>query len=192
MKNNFQKLELILLLIFLPLGMFAQSLGPQSSAYHSVGLNADGTVYSWGNNDYGQLGDNSTTQRETPVKVLKGAYSGTTYLGDNADNKIIAVALGQYHSIALAEDGTVYSWGQNNYGQLGDGTEDINRLTPVKVLKGAYSEGTTYLGDNINNKITAVALGYYHSIALAVDGTVYSWGRNHYGQLGDGTKDINR
>ncbi len=115
--------------------------------------------------------------------MLKGAYSGTTYLGDNVvSNKIIAVALGESHSIALAADGTVYSWGLNNFGQLGNGPTG-QETTPVKVLKGEYG-GTTYLGDDSNNKITAVALGYYHSIALAEDGTVYSWGFNGSGQLG--------
>ncbi len=153
--------------------------------FHSIALTEDGTVYSWGYNWYGQLGDNSTTNSSIPVKVLKGAYSeGTTYLGDNSSNKIIAVALGERHSIALAEDGTVYSWGRNEYGQLGDNT-NTQRNAPVKVLKGAYSEGTTYLGDNSSNKIIAVALGGYHSIALAADGTMYSWGYNDHGQLGN-------
>ncbi len=118
--------------------------------------------------------------------MLKGAYSGTTYLGDNgSNNKITAVALGGYHSIALAADGTVYSWGRNNNGQLGNNTT-AHRTTPVQVLKGEYS-GTTHLGDDTNNKITAVALGSYHSIALAADGTLYSWGYNFWGQLGDNT-----
>ena len=65
--------------------------------------------------------------------VYKGAYSGTDYLGDESNNKIIAVTLGAAHSIALAQDGTVYTWGSNNYGQLGDNT-DANRYTPIKVL----------------------------------------------------------
>jgi len=166
-------------------GLNAQALGPQPLAYHSVGLHIDGTVYTWGNNSNGQLGDNTTTRRETPGKVLKGAYSGTTYLGDDNNNKITAVALGNSHSIALAADGTVYSWGNNGCGQLGDNSS-TQRETPVRVLKGAYS-GTTYLGDDSNNKITAVALGYVHSIALAADGTVYSWGCNSHGRLGDNT-----
>ncbi|MEA2077555.1 MAG: T9SS type A sorting domain-containing protein [Candidatus Marinimicrobia bacterium] len=160
--------------------------------YYSLALAADGTVYSWGCNDDGQLGNNSTTQSNVPIKVLKGVYSeGTAYLGDNSSNKMTAIALGKSHSIALAADGTLYSWGRNDDGQLGDGTEDIDRLTPIKVLKGAYSEGTTYLGDNSGNKITAVALGQAHSIALATDGTVYAWGCNGNGRLGDNTQ-INR
>ncbi|MBN2412086.1 T9SS type A sorting domain-containing protein [candidate division KSB1 bacterium] len=166
-------------------GLNAQALGPQPLAYHSVGLHIDGTVYTWGNNSNGQLGDNTTTQQETPVKVLKGTYSGTTYLGDENNNKITAVALGNSFSIALAADGTVYCWGNNGCGQLGDNSSTQSE-TPVRVLKGAYN-GTTYLGDDSNNKITAVSLGYVHSIALAADGTVYSWGCNSHGRLGDNT-----
>ncbi len=176
---------ILLLTALLPVEALAQALGPQPIANHTVGLHADGTVYTWGKNNYGQLGDSTTTERHTPVKVKKGEYSGTTYLGDDSNNKITAVALGEYYSIALATDGTVYTWGFNAVGNLGDGSTDDSH-TPVKVLKGAYS-GTTYLGDDSNNKITAVALGEYYSVALAADGTVYTWGNNSNGQLGDGT-----
>jgi len=160
-----------------------QALGPQPIAFHTGALHADGSVYTWGSNDDGQLGDNSTTQRNTPVKVLRGAYSGTTYLGDDPSNKIIAIASGYIHSIALAADGSVYTWGDNFSGKLGNNSITDSYI-PVKVLKGEYS-GTTYLGDNSSNKIIAIALGYYHSIALAADGSVYTWGYNGYGQLGD-------
>ncbi|HJL51102.1 MAG TPA: fibronectin type III domain-containing protein, partial [Arenicellales bacterium] len=150
--------------------------------YHSLALATDGTVYAWGLNNEGQLGDNSTTNRSTPVKVLDGAYSGTTYLGDDSDNKITAISAGS-HSVALAADGTVYAWGSNNEGQLGDNSTTA-RATPVKVQDGTYS-GTTYLGDDSDNKIIAISAGMYHSVALATDGTVYAWGRNDEGQLGN-------
>jgi len=144
-------------------------------------LKSDGTVYACGSNGVGELGDGTTTQRNVPVEVLKGDYPGTTYLGDDPGNKIIAIAEGNTYSIALAQDGTVYAWGSNRYGQLGnDSTADSH--IPVKVLEGAYS-GTTYLGDNSSNKIISIACGYYHSIALAQDGTVYAWGYNYFGQL---------
>ena len=151
----------------------------------SIALAADGSVYAFGLNNYGQLGDNTTTDRATPIQVLKGAYSGTTYLGDNANNPIISFMAGENHNIALAADGSVYAFGRNNYGQLGDNTT-TNRATPINVLKGAYS-GTTYLGDNVNNPIISFAGGYKHNIAIAADGSVYAFGYNGYGQLGDNT-----
>ena len=113
---------LIILFYFLYTEIASQSLGPQPAAFHTVGLHVDGTVYIWGRNNSGQLGINTTPASElTPVKVLRGEYSGTTYLGDDPANKITAVALGLYHSTALAEDGMVYTWGENSYGQLGNG-----------------------------------------------------------------------
>jgi alpha-tubulin suppressor-like RCC1 family protein len=152
---------------------------------HTLTVGSDGIVYAVGPNDYGQLGDNTTTRRTTPVKVLKGAYSGTTYLGDNINNPIIAVVTGAIHSLAIAADGTVYAFGYNNTAQLGDNTT-TDKHTPIKVLKGAYS-GTTYLGDNANNPIISVSGGTYHSMALAADGSMYAFGNNNHGQLGDNT-----
>lgn len=158
--------------------------------YHSTALAEDGMVYAWGENNYGQLGINSTDDKSTPVKVLKGSdYSGTTYLGDNSGNKMTGIALGMQHSGALAADGTVFTWGYNNWGQLGIGNE-TDQDEPVKVLSGEYSG--TYLGDNPSNMMTALVLGFYHSAALAADGTVYTWGRNANGQLGIGSPSANQ
>ena len=152
---------------------------------YSLALAEDGTVYTWGYNIYGQLGNNTTTTSDVPIKVLMGAYPGTTYLGDNSSNKIISVVAGDSHCIAFAQDNTVYSWGRNTYGQLGDSSNN-HRYVPVKVLMGAYS-GTAYLGDDSNNKIISLVGGDSHCIAIAQDNTVYTWGHNNYGQLGDGS-----
>ena len=94
---------------------------PQISAgiYHTISLKSDGTVWAWGYNNEGQLGDGTTTQRTTPVQV--SGLSG-----------VIAIAGGGYHTIALKSDGTVYAWGRNSEGQLGDGTT-TQRTTPVQV-----------------------------------------------------------
>ena len=156
-----------------------------TSMFHNTALAADGSVYAFGYNAYGQLGDNTTTQRATPIQVLKGAYSGTNYLGDNSNNLIISVAAGEYHSTALAADGSVYAFGWNYFGQLGDNTT-TDKITPIHVLKGAYS-GTTYLGDNTNNPIISIMAGNDHNIVISADGSVYGFGSNSYGQMGDNT-----
>lgn len=151
--------------------------------YTSIALAQDGTVFTWGRNSEGQLGNNSKVNIDSPVKVSKGAYSGTTYLGDNPTNKIIHVSTGEDCSIALASDGIVYTWGKGGDGQLGNGTTTSN-LTPIKVIKGEYP-GTTYLGDDPNNKIISVSAGYGYSLAIDENGFVYTWGNNSYGQLGN-------
>ncbi|MHB8578557.1 MAG: RCC1 domain-containing protein [Ignavibacteriaceae bacterium] len=168
-----------LIVSFLPFVILPQSLG-MGRGYHTILVKADGTVYTWGSNSSGQLGNGSKTDSKVPVEVLRGSYTGTAYLGDNSSNKIIAVAMGKSHSIALAEDGTVYTWGLNSDGELGNSTT-TNSSIPIKVSKGSYS-GTAYLGDNPSNKIIAVSAGNAHSVALAQDGTVYTWGNYYIGK----------
>ena len=84
---------------------------PQISGggYHSLALKSDGTVWSWGRNNFGQLGNSKRSKKNTPVPVI------------NLED-VIAIAAGTWHSMALKSDGTVWMWGRNNYGQLGDGT----------------------------------------------------------------------
>jgi alpha-tubulin suppressor-like RCC1 family protein len=152
-------------------GVLTNAKGIAGSEDYSAALKADGTVWSWGCNDFGKLGDNTLTDRETPVQV-KGP-GGAGFLGN-----VRAVTAGNYHMAALKNDGTVWSWGCNACGQLGDGTT-TDRKTPVQV-KG--SGGAGFLGG-----VTAVTAGYSHTVALKGDGTVWAWGYNDHGQLGDGT-----
>ncbi|MDJ0805950.1 MAG: hypothetical protein QNJ78_03870 [Gammaproteobacteria bacterium] len=125
---------------------------------HSLAVGSDGSVWAWGANEYGQLGNGSTTYSALPVQV-----QGLT--------NIVSVAAGGRHSLALAGNGTVWAWGNNYGGQLGDGTTQ-RRFIPVQVpdLDG----------------VKAIAAGNSHSLALLDDGTVRGWGFNHFGQLGDG------
>jgi alpha-tubulin suppressor-like RCC1 family protein len=135
-------------------------VGVSAGTYHTILAKADGTVWTWGGNYEGQIGDGTTTSRPTPMPV--SGLSG-----------VVAVAAGYYHSVALKSDGTLWAWGRNMFGQLGDGTA-TQRLTPVQVL-------------GISG-VTAVAGGANSTYALKSDGTVWAWGNNFEGQLGDGTK----
>ncbi|WP_018588427.1 RCC1 domain-containing protein, partial [Salinispora arenicola] len=130
---------------------------------HSLALTSAGTVLAWGQNVHGQLGDGTTTDRDTPVNV--DLPPGTD---------VTAIAAGDDHSLALTSAGTVLAWGQNVHGQLGDGTT-TDRDTPVNV---DLPPGTD---------VTAIAAGDDHSLALTSAGTVLAWGQNVHGQLGDGT-----
>jgi len=135
--------------------------------FHSLAVKADGTVWSWGKNHYGQLGDGTTKGHYRPVQVVG--------LSD-----VISVAAGNGYSLALKSDGTVWAWGWNRNGQLGDGTYyEKGSPIPIQVLGPG---GAGYLTD-----IVAIAVGQHHSLALRSDGTVWAWGCNKYGQLGDGT-----
>ena len=126
---------------------------------HTLLLKADGTVWAWGCNNAGQLGDGTTIDKTAPVQV-------------NGLTGVKAIAAESWHSLALKADGTVWAWGYNGHGQLGDGTKST-RTTPVQV------NGLT--------GVKAIATGYNHSLALKEDGTVWAWGSNYAGQLGDKT-----
>lgn len=134
----------------------------------TLALATDGSVWAWGNNKQGQLGDGTTTSRTGPVKVL--TPQGATFT---------AVSAGGRHSIALASDGSAWAWGWNAYGQLGNGSAASSSLpTPVQMPVGVL--------------FTAVSAGWFHSLALASNGKVWAWGDNGYGQLGDGTSTNRR
>ena len=134
-----------------------------SGTYHHFAIKNDGTLWAWGYNEYGQLGNGTTTSsHEKPVQV-----SGIS--------DIVAVAGGEGHTIALKSDGTVWTWGWNNYGQLGNGTKGTNEYIPIQV--------------NELSNVTAIAASWYWSFALKSDGTLWGWGYNAWGQLGDGTRN---
>ena len=126
---------------------------------YSLALKGGGTVWSWGGNPYGELGDGTNTTSDTPVKV--SGLSGVT-----------AVAGGYFHSLALKSDGTVWAWGYNSFGELGNGTyRNSNKPVQVSGLSG----------------VMAIAGGGFHSLALKSDGTVWAWGNNGESELGNGT-----
>jgi len=136
--------------------------------FHSCARFPNGTLQCWGRNSEGQLGDPATTAffSATPVPVT-GMTTATAVTG------------GGYHTCALLQNGTVRCWGQNDYGQLGNGTvspalvPSVTNSTPVEVF------GIT--------TATAVSAGGWHACGLLQNGTVRCWGQNDYGQLGDGS-----
>lgn len=175
----------------------------------SMALKADGTVWAWGYNAFGELGNGTTTSSNVPVAVsnLSGVtaisagstslalksdgtlwawgFGGFGQLGNGATpsyssvpvqvpglTNIIAVSSGSFHALALQADGTVWAWGSNQSGQLGDSTT-TSHLSPEHLT-------------TINN-VTKIAAGYTHSLALTSDGSVWAWGENTSGQVGIGS-----
>ncbi|MDQ0059920.1 RCC1 domain-containing protein [Paenibacillus harenae] len=183
---------------------------------HSLVLRQDGTVWAWGNNYWGALGDGSTTDRYAPVQIksikevdrvaaddshsLALLNDGTVWewgitmpsaswddptanptpaqVTDNLGNKFdsaVAISEGSQHHLALKSDGTVWAWGKNYSGQLGDGTSSDDYYTRnIDQVKGLDS-------------VTAISAGAAHNLAINSDGTVWAWGENLFGQLGDGS-----
>lgn len=127
-------------------------------ALHTTALDSDGQVYSWGMGTYGQLGNGSSADSTSPVRV------DTT--GVLAGKKVTKIAATNNYTIALADDGRVYGWGYNDAQVLGDGTKE-NRYTPVLVGSGSAM---------YNQPIVAIAAGYYYAVAINASGQVYTWG----------------
>ena len=193
-------------------GMASGVTAVSAGGGHTCALTSSGGLKCWGDNYYGQLGDDTTTDRHTPVNV-KGMASGVT-----------AFTAGGCQTCALASSGGLKCWGDNNYGQLGDGTT-THRFTPVDVsgmtdgvadvsAKGDYTCALTSggglkcwgrneygnLGDGtttahstpvdvsgITGGMTALSAGVWHTCAPTSSGGLKCWGDNYYGQLGDGT-----
>ena len=137
---------------------------------HTLALSADGQIYSWGFGDSGQLGRGSFENDATPSVVRPPPEV----------KRWLAIAAGYQRSLALGDNGRIYSWGNNSFGQLGNGTFDAanpaTNARPAPVLMPPGVDGWT-----------SVISGAEHSFAFARNGGLYSWGRNDRGQLTDGT-----
>lgn len=147
-----------------------------SGGGHALAQLEDGSVWSWGRDDYGQLGDGPEPDR-VPGRSFqehadRGYWSRPLPAKVNGLGKIRDLAAGGGHSVAIADDGTMLSWGDNDRGQLGDGTME-HRPSPGPVM-------------NVSGVIAA-ACAYHHTLALCADGTVWAFGMNDRGQLGDGS-----
>ena len=133
-------------------------------------IKSDGSLWTWGSNDSGEIGDGTKTIYDVfwnieidngkliPVKIMEN---------------VIQISAGAEYSTAIKSDGSLWAWGSNYYGQLGDGT-NINRATPVKIMDG----------------VIQVYAGYFHTMAVKSDGSLWTWGSNSEGQIGDGTQTL--
>lgn len=144
-----------------------------STQYSGHALYADGTIYSWGTNTFGVLGNGNTTGTYVAYSEVPVIDSTGAQITDATQ-----IAAGQFHVMALREDGTVWAWGRNNYGQLGNRTTSTGVTPRAQQVK--KSDGT------VLENIVKIEVGQYASYALDADGTIWSWGRNNYGQLGTG------
>jgi len=185
------------------------------SYMHFGAIKSDGTLWMWGYNNVGQVGDGTTTTRANPVQIGTGTdwvnfgacaggyYTATTYatradgslwawglntsgqVGDGTvvnklvptlvhttDNVVSSISPGSDFTTGVKTDGTMWAWGYNNLGQVGDGTT-VAKTTPVQI-----GTATNWHGMNCGDD---------HTIAIQSNGTIWGWGDNYYGELGDGT-----
>ena len=129
---------------------------------HCAAIKTDGTLWTWGYGTSGQLGDNTTTSKSTPVTTFAG---GTNWK---------QVSSSSSHTAAIKTDGTLWTWGLGIFGRLGDNNSTTNKSTPVTTFAG----GTNW---------KQVSAGTFHSAAIKTDGTLWTWGDGTYGQLGTNT-----
>jgi len=132
----------------------------------SVGVNyamvirTDGTLWGWGNNRFGQLGDGTREERRSPIQIMEG---------------VIAVSAGTSNTMAIRNDGSLWAWGSNFFGELGNDTTQSTPY-PIEIMDNVVAVS-----------VGGFALDFRHTIALRNDGSLWAWGSNSLGQLGDGT-----
>jgi alpha-tubulin suppressor-like RCC1 family protein len=125
-----------------------------------LALKSDGTLWGWGANNYGELGDGTTSEKTLPVQI-------------GSDKDWVKIHTGTDFSMGLKNNGTLWSWGSNYYGELGSGSGIMSRATPAQI--------------GSDNQWLDIGGGAAHGFAVKNDGTVWAWGRNTFGQLGDGS-----
>ncbi len=142
-----------------------------AGANHALAISQDGTLWAWGYNYRGQLGDGTTTSRPSPTQIGKPTKA-----------KVTQISAGAYHSLAVDQSGTAWAWGWNINSQLGTNNSDFYQPAPTLVSPpaGQGSAGTGLA----TARITA---GWNHSMAVGQDGNAYAWGDNASGQLGTGS-----
>lgn len=206
-KKQISRLLLPVLLLSLSLPAAAyDSAGPgytrtlSGGAAESFLIDAGGSLWAWGANECGQLGDGTTQDRAQPVQVMDGVRS---------------VSAGESHVYAVMEDNTLWAWGRNVSDTFPSSSDLISSSTPVKIMEDVASASTgvcthlavktdgslwtwgRYVGDRTNrqrpspvkimDRVTAACTGFGHSLALKTDGSLWAWGQNTDGGVGDGT-----
>jgi alpha-tubulin suppressor-like RCC1 family protein len=151
--------------------MVAISCGYQ----HTIALDSTSQVHAWGNNNSGQLGNNTTSNNIVPINI--------STFGSIIGRNVVAITCGGNHTLALDSTGQIHAWGYNSFGQLGNGTTSTIQIVPINVSTFGSINGKT---------VVAISCGANHTVVLDSTGKVHAWGYNNYGQLGNSTTSTNQ
>jgi len=143
-------------------GGFTEWVQISAGRYHTAAIRKNGTAWAWGSSSAGQLGDNTTVSKSSPVSVVGGFVDW------------VQISAGGSHSVGVRANGTAWAWGSNGYGHLGNNTQFINVSSPVSVV-GGFTDWVQ------------ISAGYGHTAAIRANGTAWAWGSAANGLLGDGT-----
>lgn len=158
---NMKKFSAIILILCAINLVSAQCFKKIYAGYnHFIAINQDGTLWAWGKNTQGQLGDGSTVDKITPVQI-------------SSDTNWVHISSGSSGNLAIKSNGTLWAWGYNAWGNLGNGSSGGYVLTPTQI--------------GLDTDWKEASLGYYASVALKTNGTLWTWGNNSYGYLGNGS-----
>jgi alpha-tubulin suppressor-like RCC1 family protein len=144
-----------------------------ASAEYSQGIKEDGSLWAWGSNTTGYLGDGTTNGRSTPLKIDDGTGSHGKWVFIEGGGNIFLL---YGHAVGIREDGSLWTWGDNSQNQLGDGTT-TKALQPKMIDDGTGAAG----------KWIAATCGMAYTVAIRENGSLWAWGQNLANQLGDGT-----
>ena len=187
-----------------PVKIMEDVIAVSAGMNHSMAVRSDGSLWAWGQNSLGELGDGTVMDRHSPVKIK---------------DDVVSVSVGESHTMAIRSDGSLWAWGDNWHGQLGDGTSAnsgtlisiidantnprplvrvpyrigtlrdqsdhgtiVDRLAPIKIMEDVVAVSASGF-------LLSLGEGAAHTLAVRTDGTLWAWGSNSSGQLGDGTTE---